>query len=76
MKYLPCSVCRTTALATKENGHEGILHTAGRLSSPAITYLCKRCGRPTTLTAAEFELLPEMTRVEIARDVDLPLDAD
>ena len=61
MKYLPCSTCRQPALATAA----GILHTAGRLSSPKITYVCKRCSRVTSLTAAAFEILPEMTRDEI-----------
>lgn len=61
MKYLPCHTCHETALATKG----GILHSAGRLSGPHITYICKRCGHTTRLTALEFSLQPEMTASEI-----------
>ena len=68
-KYLPCPTCHSPALATKA----GVLHTAGCLSSPAVSYVCKRCGRSTTLLASEFERLPEMTAAEIAAvTCDLP----
>jgi hypothetical protein len=68
-KYLPCPTCSAPALATKA----GVLHTAGRLSSSTITYLCKRCGRRCTLSSAAFSSLPEMTDVEIAAaSCDLP----
>ena len=68
-KYLPCRTCVAPALATKS----GILHTAGHLSSPSISYVCKRCGRPSTLTSAAFSRLPEMTDAEIAAvSCDLP----
>lgn len=64
MKYLPCRNCKggQPALAT----NAGILHSASRLSTPAITYLCRRCGRTTRLTAAEFNVLPSMTPDQIA----------
>lgn len=77
-KYLPCGVCHAPALATKGGkGGKGILHTAGMLSSPSISYLCKRCGQLTTLTAAAFQFLPEMTREEIAAETcDLQPDPD
>jgi hypothetical protein len=71
MRYFPCRTCGKPALATKG----GLLHCAGRLSSPSLTYICKRCGRPSTLTAAEFNLLPLMTPEEIAAascDLTLP----
>ena len=69
MKYLPCPTCHSPALATKT----GILHTASQLSSPTISYICKRCGHPATLSAPEFEHLPEMTAGEIAASTcDLP----
>lgn len=68
-KYLPCPTCSAPALATKA----GVFHTAGHLSSPVITYLCKRCGRRSTLTSSAFSRLPEMTAAEIAAaSCDLP----
>jgi hypothetical protein len=71
-KYLPCPTCHSHALATKS----GLLHSAGQLSAPTISYICKRCGRPTTLSAPEFELLPEMSSAEItAATCDLPYSA-
>ena len=72
MKYLPCRTCRQPALATKA----GLLHSAGGLSSPSISYVCKRCGRLTTLLASEFSALPPMTPDEIAAaSCDLPYSA-
>lgn len=71
-KYLPCSTCRQPALATKD----GILHTAGRLSSPQIDYLCRRCGRTSKLSTREFAALPDMTAAEIEHaSCDLPFSA-
>lgn len=71
-KYLPCRTCGSPALATKS----GILHTAGRLSSSSISYICKRCGKRSTITSVAFSRLPEMTDDEIAAaSCDLPFTA-
>ena len=68
-KYLPCRTCSTPALATRS----GVLHSAGHLSSPSISYVCKRCGHRTVLSVSEFARLPEMTDAEIAAaSCDLP----
>lgn len=72
MKILPCKTCRKPALATKD----GVFQSAGTLHDPNIRYLCRRCGRTSTLTSMEFAQLPEMTAAEIAADsCDLPADA-
>lgn len=71
MRLLPCKGrCRPQpALATKT----GILQSAGSMLDPTITYLCRRCGRLTTITSGEFARLPEMTADEIAAaSSDLP----
>lgn len=68
-RYLPCKQCREPALAAKS----GTLHSASSLSDTSITYLCRRCGRNTRLTATEFQSLPEMTDEQIAHpSCDLP----
>lgn len=72
MKILPCSTCRQPALATSD----GVLQSAGRMFDSQIRYLCRRCGRVSSLTSIEFARLPDMTAAEIAADTcDLPADA-
>lgn len=72
LRYLPCAFCRQPALATKD----GVLHTAARLSDPVINVPCRRCGRVSKLTHAEFVRLPELTPEEVAdRSCDLPGEA-
>lgn len=73
MKYLPCTHCKQPALASRD----GVLHTAGRVSSPVIDYLCRRCGRVSSITSRQFSSLPDMTPEEIAdSSCDLPYDPD
>lgn len=78
MRYLPCSTCHLPALATRA----GVLHTAARISGSSVKYLCRRCGRVTILSAAEFVRLPMMTAAEIKHascDIsaaDVPADYD
>lgn len=72
MRYLPCRVCNQPALATRD----GLLHCAATLSSPIHHYVCRRCGRSQTLTAADFNMLPLMSKEEIAAETcDLPVSA-
>ena len=73
MKYLPCDTCKETALATRS----GLLHCAGTLHDPVVRYKCVRCGTVTTLTSAQFAVLPRMTDEEIDAetcDVTRPVD--
>lgn len=78
MRYLPCSTCHAPALATKA----GLLHCAARIAGGSVKYLCRRCGRVTVLSAAEFVRLPMMTADEIKHascDIsaaDVPADYD
>jgi hypothetical protein len=66
MRLLPCKNCGDgqAALATKS----GILQSAGQMLDPTMTYLCRRCGRTTTISSFEFAQLPLMTPEQIAAD--------
>lgn len=68
-RLLPCKNCRQPALATRS----GILVSAGQMLDRVTSYLCRRCGRLSSITSMEFALLPEMTDDQIAADdCDLP----
>ena len=55
-RVFPCRGLCTgqPALATKS----GDPLTAGQIPGPYITYVCARCGRPSTLQSYEFHSLP------------------
>lgn len=74
MKILPCKGHKCFGRpATASKG--GIIHTMGSMRSGVHKYTCRSCGNRNTITSAEFNRLPEMTRDEIDHpscDLTLP----
>ena len=69
LRILPCKTCRKPALATRD---PEVFVIAGRIHGHSMTYLCRRCGRSTRLTAPEFAQLPVMREREvIAQSCDI-----
>ena len=69
LRILPCKTCGKPALATRD---PEVFVIAGRIHGHSMTYLCRRCGRSTRLTAPEFAQLPVMREREvIAQSCDI-----
>lgn len=63
MKLLPCENCRTHAVV-KVGSHEEAL-VVGRVRRFPYRYRCSRCKKLTTLQAAAYNRLPELTDREL-----------
>lgn len=61
MKLLPCRskrACSGPALASR---NPDVPQMVGTMHDPRLTYMCARCGLPSTINSIDFNALPRAT---------------